>query len=166
MKDQQQRIKNKLKDLKKRNKRLKKQKQFYSGKKKKHTIKTQIVINKKTKQIVCTDFAEGKRHDFKLFKDSKLPFKLTQTILVDSGYTGILKLFPNALIPKKKSKNNPLTKEDKIKNTEITKQRIIVENVIGDLKKFRIIADKYRCRRKRFGLRFNLIAGIYNFELM
>ncbi|HSQ97154.1 MAG TPA: IS5/IS1182 family transposase, partial [Rickettsiales bacterium] len=34
------------------------------------------------------------------------------------------------------------------------------------LKKFRIIADKYRCRRKRFGLRFNLISGIYNFELI
>jgi hypothetical protein len=40
-----------------------------------------------------------------------------------------------------------------------------VENTIGDLKKFRIISDKYRCRRKRFSLRFNLIAGVYNYEL-
>ncbi|KJV72993.1 IS5 family transposase ISOt6 [Orientia tsutsugamushi] len=39
------------------------------------------------------------------------------------------------------------------------------ENVIGILKRFKIIADKYRNRRKRFGLRFNLISGIYNFEL-
>ncbi|SPR02632.1 IS5 family transposase ISOt6 [Orientia tsutsugamushi] len=39
------------------------------------------------------------------------------------------------------------------------------ENVIGALKRFKIIADKYRNRRKRFGLRFNLISGIYNFEL-
>ncbi|KJV57215.1 IS5 family transposase ISOt6 [Orientia tsutsugamushi] len=39
------------------------------------------------------------------------------------------------------------------------------ENVIGMLKRFKIIADKYRNRRKRFGLRFNLIFGIYNFDL-
>ena len=39
------------------------------------------------------------------------------------------------------------------------------QNVIGDLKKFRILSNTYRCRRKRFTLRFNLIAGIYNFEL-
>lgn len=124
-----------------------------------------MVINKNTKEIICTDFSEGKKHDFKLFKDSKLPFQKHQTILVDSGYTGILKLFPNSLIPKKKTKKHPLTLEDKIRNKEISKQRIVIENVIGDLKRFKILSDRYRCRRKRFSLRFNLIAGIYNFEL-
>ncbi|KJV53488.1 putative transposase [Orientia tsutsugamushi str. Gilliam] len=39
------------------------------------------------------------------------------------------------------------------------------ENIIGMLQRFKIIADKYRNRRKRFGLRFNLISGIYNFDL-
>ena len=72
---------------------------------------------------------------------------------------------PNIKIPKKKTKKKPLTKEDKVNNHNISKQRIIIENVIGDLKKFRVISDKYRCRRKRFGLRFNLVAGIYNWEL-
>ena len=86
--------------------------------------------------------------------------------MVDSGYTGILKLYPkNALIPKKNTKNHKLTNEDKENNRTISKQRIIVENIIGDLKKFRILSDKYRCRRKRFSLRFNLIAGIYNYEV-
>jgi hypothetical protein len=37
--------------------------------------------------------------------------------------------------------------------------------VIGSLKRFKIISDRYRNRRKRFGLRFNLIAGIHNLEL-
>lgn len=68
-------------------------------------------------------------------------------------------------MPKKKSKNCPLTKEDKIKNREISKDRVLNENVIGMIKRFKIVADKYRNRRKRFGLRFNLISGIYNFEL-
>ena len=59
----------KHKSIKNRNNR---QKHFYSGKKKRHTIKSQIVVNKKTKQVVCTAFANGKCHDFKLFKKSKL----------------------------------------------------------------------------------------------
>jgi hypothetical protein len=179
LKDQQQKIRDKLKDLKKRKNRYRKQREYYSGKKKKHTIKTQIVINKKTKKIICTNFTNGKTHDFKLFKDSNLPFQEKQTILVDSGYTGIIKYFKeqnnnlnnqnnlsnlNILIPKKKTKNNPLTEQDKINNHEISKQRIVVENVIGEIKVFRILSDKYRCRRKRFGLRFNLVCGIRNYE--
>ncbi|MBS4171150.1 hypothetical protein NEOC95_002054 [Neochlamydia sp. AcF95] len=36
---------------------------------------------------------------------------------------------------------------------------------MGLLKRFKIIADRYRNRRKRFALRFNLIAAIYNWEL-
>ena len=68
-------------------------------------------------------------------------------------------------LPKKKSKKNPLTKEDKKKNQELASERVVNENVIGMLKRFKIIADRYRNRRKRFGLRFNLIAGIYNLEL-
>lgn len=68
-------------------------------------------------------------------------------------------------MPKKKSKNTPLTKEDKKNNTKLASERVLNENVIGMVKRFKIIADKYRNRRKRFGLRFNLIAGIYNYEL-
>jgi hypothetical protein len=68
-------------------------------------------------------------------------------------------------MPKKKSKKHPLTKADKLRNQEISKERVLNENVIGKIKRFKIVADRYRNRRKRFGLRFNLIAGIYNFEL-
>ena len=68
-------------------------------------------------------------------------------------------------MPKKKSKKHPLTKEDKMDNQKLARERVVNENVIGMLKRFKIIADKYRNRRKRFGLRFNLIAGIYNWEL-
>jgi len=68
-------------------------------------------------------------------------------------------------LPKKNRKKHPLTKEDKQKNRALSSDRVLNENVIGVLKRFKIIADRYRNRRKRFGLRFNLIAGIYNFEL-
>lgn len=68
-------------------------------------------------------------------------------------------------MPKRRSKKNPLKKQDKKNNQLLSKERVINENVIGLLKRFKILADRYRNRRKRFGLRFNLIAGIYNLEL-
>lgn len=68
-------------------------------------------------------------------------------------------------MPKKSSKKNPLTHDDKEKNKELSSERVTNENVIGMIKRFKIVADRYRNRRKRFGLRFNLIAGICNFEL-
>lgn len=123
-------------------------------------------MDKRTKAIVCTAFSNGKRHDFKLFKESKTRIHPGIKTITDTGYQGIQKLHGKSELPKKKSKRNPLTKEDKKKNQELSSERVVNENVIGMVKRFKIIADKYRNRRKRFGLRFNLIAGIYNLELV
>ena len=86
-------------------------------------------------------------------------------MITDTGYQGITKLHANSKLPKKKSKKKALTREEKGENKKIAVQRALNENVIGMLKRFKIIADKYRNRRRRFGLRFNLIAGLYNYEL-
>jgi DDE superfamily endonuclease len=86
--------------------------------------------------------------------------------VTDTGYQGLKKLHSNSDLPKKRSKKFPLTKEDKLANQKLSSERVLNENVIGMLKRFKIIADKYRNRRKRFGLRFNLISGIYNLELL
>ena len=75
------------------------------------------------------------------------------------------KLHTKSELPKKKTKKNPLTQEDKKKNQELASERVANENVIGMIKRFKIVADTYRNRRKRFGLRFNLISAIYNMEL-
>lgn len=122
-------------------------------------------MDKKTQAVICTFFANGKRHDFRLFKESKTHIHPNTKAVTDTGYQGIKKLHANAEFPKKRSKKNPLTKEDKQNNKKLASERVVNENVIGMLKRFKIIADKYRNRRKRFGLRFNLIAGIYNWEL-
>lgn len=71
----------------------------------------------------------------------------------------------NSDLPYKGSKNKRLTMEQKRYNRQLASDRVLNENVIGVIKRFKIIADKYRNRRKRFGLRFNLIAGIYNYEI-
>jgi hypothetical protein len=69
-------------------------------------------------------------------------------------------------MPKKRSKKHPLTKADKRSNQQLSSQRVLSEHIIGMLKRFKILAERYRNRRRRFGLRFNLIAGIYNYELL
>ena len=67
-------------------------------------------MDKKRGQIICTAFANGKRHDFRLFKESKIRFKATTKVLTDTGYQGLHKLHANSALPKKKSKKSPLTK--------------------------------------------------------
>jgi hypothetical protein len=75
------------------------------------------------------------------------------------------KLHDKSRTPKKRPKKGKLTRDEKRANRELSRRRIVVENVIRSLKIFRILLERYRNRRKRFSLRFNLIAGLYNFEL-
>ena len=115
--------------------------------------------------VVCTTLTNGKRHDFRFFKESGVRIHPKIKTLTNIGYQGIGKIHANSELPKKKTKKNPLTKEDKLKNRELSSERVLNENVIGMIKRFKIISDRYRNRRKRFGLRFNLISAIYNMEL-
>ena len=143
----------------------KKQRKYYSGKKKRHTVKTQVIIGTKDFKILKTNFSNGKKHDFRLFKESK-PLILKDTLVqTDTGYQGIQKIHPNSNIPFKRKRNTKLSKEEKLHNRQLASKRIFVEHVIGRLKRFKVISERYRNRRRRFGLRFNLIAGIYNSEL-
>ncbi len=123
------------------------------------------MIDKKSGRIICSTVGQGRRHDFHLFKKSKVRIKETVKVLADSGYQGIKKLHQNSDLPKKNSKKKPLTKQEKKENHHISSERVLVENVIRKVKIFRVMAEKYRNRRRRFTLRLNLIAGIINYEL-
>ena len=72
----------------------------------------------------------------------------------------------NCLIPFKSSKKQPLTILQRQINRKIGKRRIRIEHVNGKLKTFKILSERYRNRRKRMGLRLNLLAAIYNMELV
>jgi hypothetical protein len=128
-------------------------------------LKSQVVVNGHTRQVICTAHGRGPTHDFALYKQSKLDLHESLELLADSGYQGISKLHDKSRTPKKRSKKHQLTKDEKRANRELSQRRIVVENVIRSLKIFRILLERYRNRRKRFSLRFNLIAGLYNFEL-
>jgi hypothetical protein len=83
----------------------------------------------------------------------------------DTGFIGIKNSHKNSVLPHKKPKNGQLSKEQKRENQAISSDRVTNEHAIGFAKRFKILTERYRGRRKRFGLRFNLIAGICNFEL-
>jgi len=118
-----------------------------------------------TEKILATDFCNGSKHDFQLFKNSRCSLSPETCLLADSGYQGIVALHPNSQTPAKKSKLHPLSQEQKASNRALSRKRILIENIIRRLKIFRILSERYRNRRKRFGLRFNLIAAICNMEL-
>ena len=84
--------------------------------------------------------------------------------VVDTGYFGIVKFHANSVVPVRRSKKKPLTKVDRVFNCSVCSERVLNEHVIGLVKRFKIVSDRYRNRRKRFGLRFNLICGICNYE--
>ena len=143
----------------------KRQKQYYSGKKKRHTLKCQLVIDQATGQIICTFFGKGRQHDFHLFKASGVHFHSDTQSLQDSGYQGIRQYHANSYIPRKKPKEGALTQLERDYNLALSHERIGIEHVNARLKVFKILAERYRNRRRRYGLRCNLIASIYNYEL-
>ena len=124
------------------------------------------MVNLRTLEIIATAFGNGSTHDFRLFKENYAGMDQNILCLADAGYLGINKLYVNSQIPAKNSKLHKLTPAQKAANRELASKRIFCEHVIGRLKVFRILSDRYRNRRKRFALRFNLIAAIYNFELI
>jgi DDE superfamily endonuclease len=128
-------------------------------------MKSQVIVNGTTWQVICTAQGRGPTHDFALYKQSKVEPEENIEMLADSGYQGLDKLPEKSKTPKKRSKKGSLTKAERKANRELSRRRIEVEKVIRSLKIFRILLERYRNRRKRFSLRFNLIAGLYNFEL-
>jgi hypothetical protein len=138
---------------------------YYSGKKKRHTLKSQVVMDKATGIILCTYIAKGRKHDFRVYKESKIHLPMSVVLQADSGYQGLKKFHANCELPTKSTKKYPLTIEQKKDNHILASSRVLVENVIRKLKIFKVLSERYRNRRRRFGLRLNLIAAICNYQL-
>ena len=142
----------------------KKQKKYYSGKKKRHTFKLQIIANARTRDVICIAVSAGKKHDFALLKCSCVHFSPKTEVLADKGYQGIVQIHANSTTPIKASKNCKLSFEEKKTNSLISKRRIYIEHINRYIKRLRILSSRYRNKRKKFGLRASLICGIFNFQ--
>jgi IS5 family transposase len=139
------------------------QKAFYSGKKKRHTNKTEIRITPKGRIVHVSKTRPGSVHDFTLHKEEP-PLPRDTTGLADSGYQGLDKRHVKTKIPIKASKKKPLNAQEKASNRALSRIRIKVENILANIKTFKILSERYRNKRKRYNLKFNIIAGIVNLK--
>ena len=144
-----------------------KQKEYYSGKKKQHTVKNQIIVDPETKKILAvSDIVEGKRSDKRLFVEDPLYTAIPPEAhgRADKAYIGIDEHpFLTWTIPKKKPRGGELTIEEKEMNKQISKIRIYVEHPNAYMKHFNILSNRFRSRIERAELPLKTIAAIYNF---
>lgn len=142
------------------------QKEYYSGKKKQHTVKNQVFVSPTNGRILAvSNTVEGRRHDKKLFDDDSTSMFLPPGAVGvgDKGYEGICHPFLNMIVPKKKPPGRELTIEEKANNRTISRVRVHVEHPFSYMKHFNILSHKFRSRIERADLPFKTIAAIYNF---
>lgn len=140
---------------------------YYSGKKKHHTVKNQILVHPRSKRILAvSDTVEGKRHDKQVFEDDAVFLKFPPGArgLGDSAYQGIHHPFLKILTPAKKLPGRELGEMDKNNNTAISQIRVRVEHPLAYLKHFNILSQRFRSRISRADLPFRNIACLYNFS--
>jgi hypothetical protein len=142
------------------------QRRSYSGKKKRHTVKHQIVVTRKRKgpgekQKVrvkaVSKAARGRVHDKKVYDRSRLRIPKGVPKSGDSGYQG-----SDLRVPKKKPRKGQLSDADRCSNRRLAKERIVAEHGIGKMKIWRIAADRYRNPPRRHTVMMKNVAGLHN----
>lgn len=135
---------------------------YYSGKKKDHTLKTEIRTTTKGEVVYVSKTVPGAQHDFSLHKEEEsIPEEVR--VFVDSGYQGLQNLHLATELPYKKPKKGELKDGEKEYNTALSRVRVKVEHIIGDIKTFRIMRDVYRNRTIPFHNKvINIVAFLVN----
>lgn len=153
-----------------------KRKTHYSGKKKRHTVKTQLTVNKEGLIIHKTRHVKGSMHDYALYKRSHPQLPSNVEVGLDMGYVGVKDDYPklNCALPFKKK--NPgrgkvgvgaqeLSVEQKAFNKVLSSERVVVEHTNSRVKKFRIFGDEFRSRFRRYDLVTDIVCGLVNFRI-
>jgi hypothetical protein len=117
-----------------------KQKKKYSGKKKMHTLKSQLITDQNGEIIQINAGFNGPKSDIEIYRDTKLKKEwLNKRKLGDKAYIG-----EDIETPQKKPKGGELTEEEKAKNRELSAKRVIVEHGVRKVKTFKILRQDYR----------------------
>lgn len=144
-------------------------KSYYSGKKKKHTVKKQYMVNSHGLILHETGHSKGRKHDYSVFKDKHPVTPKQVENVVDLGYKGADKDFPTVrfVLPIKKKRNRrKLTKKQKSYNRKLARQRVIVERTIARTKKYGIMGNKFRNNLRRYDRASSIVSGLVNFRIM
>lgn len=138
------------------------QKKHYSGKKKKHTFKNQIICLPKGEDIVDVVAGEpGPKADITIWRENANKFDEKQKFSGDKAYVGE----PQIRTPKKKPKNEELTQEEKDKNKELSSERIFVEHLIRIIKVFKVMGERFRLKKEDYESVFLSICGLVRLRI-
>ena len=143
-------------------------KMYYSGKKKRHTVKTQLMVNNQGLIIHKTGHKKGQRHDYDIYKKNH-PVTPKQVVSVfDLGYLGVEKDFPEqkSSIPNKKKKPKRVVSEEKEYNQNHSRKRIVIEHTICRMKKYRIMGDVFRNRLRKYDKVSDIVSGLVNYRIL
>ena len=143
------------------------QKQYYSGKKKEHSVKNLVIVNEESRRIAyLSATGEGKKHDKKLADESEITLPKGTTLIKDKGFEGYEVEGASNYQPKKKPKGRELTALERSMNSAISSVRIVVEHVIAGLKRCRVVKDIFRNTKKEYDdLAMELACGLHNFRV-
>ena len=142
---------------------------YYSGKKKRHTIvKNQITVNNRGYILHKIRYKKGRKHDYDIYKNNHPVIPKEVVTVVDLGYLGVEKDFPEQLssLPYKKKRNQDLSQEEIDYNIIHAKKRIVVEHTICRLKKYRIMSDIFRNKLRRYNKVSDIVAGLINYRIL
>jgi hypothetical protein len=149
-------------------KNLKKRSRLYSGKKKATTRKTIVISDSRKRILFLSPTKSGRRHDKRIADKFGIIQQIPDSVTVwtDTGFQGIHTYHENTVMPKKATKNKPLSREEKENNRVISGIRILSEHAIGGMKRYKAAADIYRNKRPNLDDIFSLLAGgLWNFHL-
>jgi hypothetical protein len=142
---------------------------YYSGKKKKHTVKNLYTVNQKGMIIYKSERRQiGKKHDYKIYKKNHPDIPKYVERIYDLGFLGVKKDFPEekSSLPIKKKRNHELTVVEKEYNRNHSRRRIVIEHVICRLKKYKIMNDIFRNRLRKCDRISDIVSGLINYRIM
>jgi hypothetical protein len=145
-----------------------KKKSYYSGKKKKHTVKTQYTVNSEGAILHKTGHDRGRIHDYEIFKNKHPTIPMQVENILDLGYLGAKNDFPTVkyVLPFRKKMKSELSSEEKRYNRKHSKLRVIIEHTISRIKKFGIMGTKFRNKLGRYNHASDIVSGLVNFRIM
>ncbi len=139
------------------------QKRLYSGKKKRHTLKTQIATDHRGGVLCVGKAHRGPRADIKVYEEDELSHVLKDIPrLGDKAYCD--RKHPEIKTPHKKPKGKELSEEQKTENRHLARHRVYVEHGIRRVKGFRIVRDEYRMAVGLFGTVTSAVVGLIQFS--
>ena len=127
-----------------------------------------MVSNEKKRILILTPTKSGRRHDKRIADKFQIIQHIPEDVAIwtDTGFQGIQHRHPNAVMPAKATKKNPLTTDQKQNNRVIAGIRVLSEHAIGGMKRLKAASDIYRNRLPNLDDTFNLLAaGLWNFHL-